>query len=48
MSYYCKYCDRLVPKLEMDKNEQGEIIWIGCEDCYQRRLKNNATIKKQI
>ena len=46
MSYYCKYCDRLVAKLKMDMNDQGEIIWIGCKDCYERRIAKRATIKK--
>lgn len=46
MSYYCKWCDSLVAQLKTDKNEQGEVIWIGCNDCYQRRIAKRATIKK--
>ncbi len=38
MSYYCSYCDRLVEDLEMEKNDQGVIIWIGCGDCKKRRF----------
>jgi len=45
MTYYCKYCDRLVTDLEIAKNHQGVIVWIGCKDCYQKKLELG---KKQV
>ncbi len=54
MTGYCKYCGSLVDESEItmltSMSKQGdawiENRWYGCNDCADRRLEGNATVKK--
>jgi hypothetical protein len=48
MSCYCHWCDSLVAGIVTEKDEQANVIWIGCRSCYLRRVAKHAAIKKQI
>jgi len=50
MSGYCKWCDTVTNDIfEVFHPETKKPIWVGCQSCYNRRIKRiekDAAIKK--
>lgn len=45
MSEYCKYCDSLTNATVKVHNEKGVLVWVGCINCYQEKIKKDAGAK---
>ena len=38
MTGYCKYCDTLTDDIVRDFNDNHNMVWSGCLNCYKKRI----------